>query len=34
MLTASADKFNAVAGAWQSHSLDDMIQHAWAWYVR
>jgi UDP-glucose-4-epimerase GalE len=34
MLTASADKFNAVAGAWQSHSLYDMIQHAWAWYVR
>jgi UDP-glucose 4-epimerase len=34
MLTASADKFNAVAGTWQSHSLDDMIQHAWAWYVR
>jgi UDP-glucose 4-epimerase len=33
MLTASADKFNAVAGTWQSHSLDDMIQHAWAWYV-
>ena len=32
MLTASADKFNAVAGTWQSHSLDDMIQHAWAWY--
>ena len=34
MLTASADKFNAVAGAWQAHNLDDMIQHAWAWYVR
>ena len=33
MLTASADKFNAVAGAWQLHNLDDMIQHAWAWYV-
>ena len=33
MLTASADKFNAVAGAWQSHNLDDMIQHAWTWYV-
>ena len=33
MLTASADKFNAVAGAWQSHKLDDMIQHAWTWYV-
>jgi UDP-glucose 4-epimerase len=34
MLTASADKFNAVAGTWQLHNLDDMIQHAWAWYVR
>jgi UDP-glucose 4-epimerase len=34
MLTASADKFNAVAGTWQSHNLDDMIQHAWKWYVR
>jgi len=34
VLTASADKFNAVAGAWQAHNLDDMIQHAWAWYVR
>ena len=34
ILTASADKFNAVAGAWQAHNLDDMIQHAWAWYVR
>ena len=33
MLTASADKFNAVAGTWRSHNLDDMIQHAWAWYV-
>lgn len=34
VLTASADKFTAVAGAWQAHNLDDMIQHAWAWYVR
>lgn len=33
-LTASADKFNLVAGAWRHHSLDDMIQHAWNWYVR
>jgi UDP-glucose 4-epimerase len=32
MLTASSDKFNAVADAWQLHNLDDMIQHAWAWY--
>ena len=34
MLTASADKFNLVAGAWRHHDLDAMIQHAWAWYVR
>jgi UDP-glucose 4-epimerase len=33
MLTASADKFNAVTGTWQLHNLDDMIRHAWAWYV-
>jgi len=33
-LTASADKFNLVAGAWQHHDLDAMIQHAWNWYVR
>ena len=32
VLTASADKFNAVAGIWQSHNLDDMIRHAWKWY--
>jgi UDP-glucose 4-epimerase len=34
MLTASSDKFNAVAGAWQLHNLDDMIQHAWTWYTK
>lgn len=34
MLTASADKFNLVAGAWRHHDLDAMIQHAWAWYVQ
>jgi UDP-glucose 4-epimerase len=33
-LTASANKFNLVAGAWRHHDLDAMIQHAWAWYVR
>ena len=33
-LTASADKFNLVAGAWRHHDLDAMIQHAWNWYVR
>jgi UDP-glucose 4-epimerase len=34
MLTASAAKFGLVAGAWQHYKLDDMIQHAWNWYVR
>jgi len=33
-LVASPDKFNLVAGAWRHHNLDDMIQHAWNWYVR
>ena len=33
-LTASADKFNLVAGAWRHHDLDTMIQHAWNWYVQ
>jgi hypothetical protein len=34
MLTASADKFNRVAASWRHFALDDMIQHAWNWYVR
>ena len=33
-LTASAAKFGMVAGEWRHYTLDDMIQHAWAWYVR
>jgi len=33
-LTADPTKFDLVAGAWRHHSLDDMIQHAWNWYVR
>lgn len=33
MLTASADKFDLVAGAWRYYTLDDMIRHAWTWYV-
>jgi len=32
-LTANPAKFGMVAGAWRHHDLDDMIQHAWAWYV-
>jgi UDP-glucose 4-epimerase len=34
VLTANPAKFDQVAGAWRHHTLDDMIQHAWAWYVR
>jgi UDP-glucose 4-epimerase len=35
MLTASAAKFALAAGGWACHyTLDDMIQHAWAWYNR
>jgi UDP-glucose 4-epimerase len=32
VLTASAAKFDLVAGKWKHHELDDMIRHAWAWY--
>ena len=34
VLTASAAKFGMTAGSWQHHDLDDMIRHAWNWYVR
>jgi UDP-glucose 4-epimerase len=35
VLTASAAKFGmAVDGAWQKHTLHDMILHAWTWYNR
>ena len=34
VLTASSDKFERVAGTWRQHSLDHMVRHAWAWYVR
>jgi UDP-glucose 4-epimerase len=34
VLTANSAKFNLVAGGWQHHNLDTMIQHAWNWYVR
>ena len=33
VLTADSAKFNRY-GPWQKYSLDDMIQHAWNWYVR
>ena len=34
MLTASAAKFGMITMDWQQYTLDDMIQHAWNWYVR
>lgn len=33
VLTASADKFGLVYKDWQKYTLDDMITHAWKWYV-
>ena len=33
VLTASAEKFTELT-PWRTHSLDDMIDHAWKWYVR
>lgn len=33
-LTASSAKFDMVAGAWRHYILDDIISHAWTWYVR
>ena len=32
MLTASAAKFEMVAGTWRHHTLEDMIRHVWKWY--
>lgn len=32
VLTASSDKFSKVFPAWRTHTLDDMIRDAWAWY--
>jgi UDP-glucose 4-epimerase len=34
VLTASDEKFTAVAGRWRNYILDDIIRHSWAWYVR
>jgi UDP-glucose 4-epimerase len=34
VLTASDAKFASVVGKWRHHTLDDIIHHAWAWYVR
>jgi UDP-glucose 4-epimerase len=33
VLTASAAKFNKLVPTWRRYTLDDMIQHAWSWYV-
>jgi UDP-glucose 4-epimerase len=34
VLTASSDRFSAICPDWRKHTLDDMIVHAWQWYVR
>ena len=32
VLTANSDKFSKVFPGWRTHTLDDMIRDAWAWY--
>jgi UDP-glucose 4-epimerase len=34
VLTASNDRFGAIYPEWRKYTLDDMIAHAWQWYVR
>jgi UDP-glucose 4-epimerase len=34
MLTASADKFNRYTSEWKQFDLEDVVRHAWDWYVR
>jgi UDP-glucose 4-epimerase len=34
ILTAGSDKFNQYTHEWKKHSLNDIVQHAWNWYVR
>lgn len=34
VLTASSDKFTACSGWQPEYSLEDIIQHAWAWYTK
>jgi UDP-glucose 4-epimerase len=34
VLTASATKFSKLIPNWCRYTLDDMIQHAWAWYTQ
>jgi UDP-glucose 4-epimerase len=33
VLVASAAKFSILNKDWRKYTLDDMIQHAWNWYV-
>lgn len=33
-LTASASRFTSICPDWRKYSLNDMVQHAWNWYVR
>lgn len=33
-LTASPERFESVVGSWRQYNVDDMIKHAWNWYVR
>jgi UDP-glucose 4-epimerase len=34
MHTASADKFNRYTSEWKQFDLEDVVRHAWDWYVR
>ena len=34
ILTANSRKFDMTVSGWRKYTLDDMIQHAWNWYVR
>ena len=34
ILTASSDRFDALAGIWRRWNLNDMIRHTWEWYNR
>lgn len=34
VLTASDERFNSVKPDWRQYSFEDMVAHAWKWYVR
>jgi len=34
VLTASAERFNSISGWAPQFNLEDMVRHAWTWYVR